>query len=106
MVSLQRNERWWTPELQRLRGDMLQAQGMPEDAIEDAYRGALQSASTLAAKSLTLRAATSLARLWLKQGRHAEAKSLLIPLSQSFSEQLITPDLKAAQRVICELTQA
>ncbi len=105
-ASQQRNERWWIPELTRLRGDMLQAQGDAAEAVEDEYRRALESARTLEARSLGLRAATSLAKLWLDQGRVGEAKSLLIPVYQSFSDQLITPDMEVTQNLIRELTRA
>jgi predicted ATPase len=51
-----------------------------------------------------LRAATSLAGLWLKQGRRGEARELLAPLYGSFTEGFdTTQDLKEAKALIEEL---
>jgi len=44
-----------------------------------------------------LRAATSLARLWREQGRQGEARDLLAPLYDWFTEGFDTPDLKGAK---------
>ena len=50
-----------------------------------------------------MRAATSLARLWLKQGRRTEARDLLAPLHGSFTEGFDTADLKEAKALLDEL---
>jgi predicted ATPase len=50
-----------------------------------------------------VRAATSLARLWSDQGRKREARNLLAPILDRFSEGFETADLKAAKAVIDEL---
>ena len=101
--SRQRNERWWTPELHRLRGELLRQRGAEYSEVEDAYGRALEIAQSLHARALELRAATSLAGVWLEQGRAADAKALLIPLYRAFSTSLITPDLEAAQRLLALL---
>jgi predicted ATPase len=49
-----------------------------------------------------LRAATSLARLWMVQGRRAEAEALLRPLIASFTEGLELRDLRHAQAVLAQ----
>ena len=46
------------------------------------------------AKSYELRAATSLARLWGEQGRRAEARDLLAPVYDWFTEGFDTAYLK------------
>jgi predicted ATPase len=51
-----------------------------------------------------LRAATSLARLWGKQGQRSEARDLLAPVYDSFTEGFDTPDLKDAKALLDELT--
>jgi predicted ATPase len=49
------------------------------------------------ARSLELRAARALARLWAASGRAAEARDLLAPVYSSFTEGLETPDLEGAR---------
>jgi predicted ATPase len=52
---------------------------------------------------MELRAATSLARLWSKQGKGTEAYSLLAPLYGWFTEGFDTADLKEAKVLLDEL---
>ena len=56
------------------------------------------------ARSLELRAAMSLARLWQRQGKVAEARSLLAPVYGWFTEGLDTADLKEAEALLEELS--
>ena len=56
------------------------------------------------AKSLELRAATSLARLWGEGGRRAEAHGLLSPVYGWFTEGFDTADLKEAKALLDELS--
>ena len=51
-----------------------------------------------------MRAATSLARLWAEQGRRDEARGLLAPVYDWFTEGFDTADLKEAKRLLDELT--
>ena len=55
------------------------------------------------AKSLELRAAMSLARLWQRQGRRAEAYELLAPVYGWFTEGFDTADLQDAKTLLEEL---
>lgn len=101
--SLQNNERWWDTELHRLRGELMWAQGADVSDIEAAFQRAVNIAQAQQAKSLELRAATSLARLWQAISRSADAKRLLTPLVGRFTEGLDTPDWQAAQALIAQL---
>ena len=56
------------------------------------------------AKSWELRAATSLARLWQCQGKQAEARELLAPVYDWFTEGFDTKDLRDAKALLEELT--
>jgi predicted ATPase len=56
------------------------------------------------AKSLELRAATSLARLWRDQGKVREARELLAPVYGWFTEGFDTRDLKEAKALLGELS--
>ena len=55
------------------------------------------------ALSWELRAATSLARLWHEQGRTADARALLMPVYDRFTEGFDTADLKAARALSGDL---
>jgi ATP/maltotriose-dependent transcriptional regulator MalT len=101
--SLHHNERWWDAELHRLRGKLIWTLSAEMDAVESAFQRAIEIAQSQQAKSLALRAATSLARLWQATGRPAAAKKLLTPLYAWFSEGFDTPDLQKAQALITKL---
>ena len=91
-------------ELYRLRGELVQQFPRPDPAkAEDSFRTALAVAREQGARGYELRAATSLARLWLKQGRRGEARELLAPLYGSFTEGFGTQDLKDAKALLDEL---
>jgi predicted ATPase len=64
----------------------------------------LQVASSQSAKSLELRAAKSLSRLWQSQGKKAEAQRLLAEIYGWFTEGFDTADLKVAKALLDELT--
>jgi predicted ATPase len=55
------------------------------------------------AKALELRAAMSLARLWQRQGKGAEARELLAPIYSWFTEGFDTVDLQEAKALLEEL---
>jgi predicted ATPase len=92
------NERWWDAELHRLRGELRLAAGAHEDEAEAAYLRALEVARAMGARSLELRAATSLARLRRRPAPLAE-------LIRTFGEGRDTPDHRAAHALLAELTQ-
>jgi predicted ATPase len=94
----QQEERWWEAEVYRLRGVLLLRQlGTSQAEAETCFRQALDIARRQEAKSLELRAAMSLARLWQQQGKHAEAHELLAPVYSWFTEGFDTADLQEAK---------
>ena len=92
-------EHFYEPEIYRLHGDLLALQGQQREA-EVYYQQALALARQQAARSLELRAALCLARVWIGQGRHNEAHALLAPIYGWFSEGFDTPDLQAAHALL------
>ena len=68
------------------------------------FRRAIDTARSQQAKSLELRAATSLARLWAEQGKRAEARDLLAPVYGWFTEGFDTADLKDAKALLDALS--
>ena len=95
-------ERWYFAELKRHKGELLLRQGH-SDGAEELYRRALSIAEEQGAKLWELRAAVSLARLRRDQGRRAEARDLLAPIYDWFTEGFDTQDLKEAKALLGEL---
>jgi predicted ATPase len=96
-------ERYWSAELHRLKGELLQAQGAAAGEVEGWYLRAIEIARRQSAKSLELRASVSLARLWQTQGRRADALHLVAAIYGWFTEGFDMPDLQAAQALLAEL---
>jgi predicted ATPase len=96
-------ERWLAAELNRHKGQLLLRQGHT-DAAEELYRKALSIAGEQGARLWELRAAMCLARLHFEQGRHVEARSLLAPICNWFTEGFGTADLAKANALLDELT--
>ena len=67
------------------------------------FHQALDIARRQQAKSLELRAATSLSRLWQRQGKDAEAGTLLAPIYGWFTEGFDTVGLREAKALLEEL---
>jgi predicted ATPase len=100
----QQEERWWEAEVHRLRGVLLLRQpGTPQAEAEPWLQRALDVARRQEAKSLELRAAMSLARLWQQQGKRAEAYDLLALIYGWFTEGFDTADLQEAKALLEEL---
>jgi len=100
----QQGSHLWEPELYRVEGELLLRQTIPDaPEAENCFRQALDSARRQAAKSLELRAAISLSRLWQRQGKHAEARQVLAPVYGWFTEGFDTADLQEAKALLEEL---
>jgi predicted ATPase len=119
----------WTAELHRLRGtltlaagakgassstdslrrdsardsDEVAAQAVVERSAEACFLEALDVAGRQRAKSLELRAAMSVSRLWARQGRTSEARALLGNIYRWFTEGFDTADLKEARLLLGSL---
>jgi predicted ATPase len=98
-------ERWWEAELHRLKGGLLLA--LPTDNAAEAetcFHQALAIARRQQARSLELRAAMSLARLWQQQDKRTDARELLVPIYGWFTEGFDTADLQEAKALLEELS--
>ena len=98
-------EGYHTADIHRLKGELLLQGGAAAVAQAEAcFRRALAVARRQGAKSHAPRGGTSLARLWRAQGRLREARRLLAPLHDWFTEGFETPDLQDARRLLDELS--
>jgi predicted ATPase len=103
-LAEQHEDRWWEAEIHRLQGVVLLRQPGASQAEAEAWvQRALDVSRRQEAKSLELRAATSLSRLWQQQGKGAEAYKLLAPVYGWFTEGFDTADLQEAKALLEEL---
>lgn len=102
MLIEETNERYKEAELYRLWGEVLIRQGNEAEA-ETKFQKAIKVAQSQSARSWELRATTSLARLWQKQGKKDEARQVLEKIFSWFTEGFNTPDLKEAEALLKEL---
>jgi predicted ATPase len=100
----QSHDRWWHAELHRLNGElMLVLPGDHAAEAEAAFQEAIAIARAQQAKSWELRAATSLASLWHRQGKIDAARQLLGDVYAWFTEGHDTADLLDAAALLAEL---
>ena len=97
------DEACWRPEALRLRGEVRRRQDQSKLAEAD-FHEAIVLAQDKSARGWELRAALSLARLWRAEGRLTQARALLAPVYDWFSEGFETTDLKEAKALIDALT--
>jgi predicted ATPase len=96
------DERLYEAEVHRIKGGLLLKQHDVAQA-QTCFEKALTVARDQQAKSWELRAATSLARLWQQQGRGDEARRLLAPIYDWFTEGFDTADLIEAKGLLEQL---
>jgi predicted ATPase len=94
-------ECWWQAEILRCTGEFQLRHAAPDvQQAEASFRQALKIARRQQAKSLELRAAVSLARLWRQQGKQTAAYELLAPIYGWFTEGFDTTDLQEAKALL------
>jgi predicted ATPase len=96
-------EQHYAVEVYRLHGELLLQHGQEAAAVEAHFHLALDIARQQQAKTLELRAALSLSRLWQQQGKRQEAYDLLAPVYGWFTEGFDTADLQEAKQHLANL---
>jgi predicted ATPase len=97
-------ESFYAAEVYRLQGELLLRQHLLHAVQAEAcWHQALDIARHQQAKSLELRTAISLSRLWQRQGKRAEAYALLASIYNWFTEGFDTADLQEARALLEEL---
>jgi predicted ATPase/TolB-like protein len=94
--------RWGAAELLRIKGELALLEGAPNAAkvAEDLFLKAIDWARDQGALAWELRTAASLARLWRDGGRTEDARELLAPIYDRFTEGFGTADLIAAKALL------
>ena len=83
-----------------MKGELLLSKDEAE--AESLFQRAVEVAQRQEARSFELRAATNLARLWQKQGKQDEARALMAPIYEWFTEGFDTQDLKDAKALLLQ----
>jgi adenylate cyclase len=99
-------DRFWEAELYRLKGEFLREQAGTARTWQGAEEHMIQAlpiARNQGTKSLELRAAMSLAKLWQSQNKRQDAYELLVPVYNWFTEGFDTADLQEAKALLDEL---
>jgi tetratricopeptide (TPR) repeat protein len=105
-VSKGTNEPYYEAELHRLKGESLVKAGVVSSSqAESWFQEAIRIARQQQAKSFELRAVTSLAREWVRQGKREEAREMLANICAWFTEGFDTADLKDAGALLEELSR-
>ncbi|WP_331376049.1 AAA family ATPase [Sinorhizobium chiapasense] len=99
-ITARTRSKYQLPELLRTKGELLSRLNPDAEIAERWFRKALAMARAEETKSTELRAAASLARLYLDQGRNQEALELLAPIYAWFTEGFDTGDLVEAKALI------
>jgi predicted ATPase len=94
------DDRFQEAELYRLQGELLLVESDDQTAAEECFRRAVETARRQQSKMWELRATTSLARLWQKQGRREEAFRALSTARGLFTEGFTMPDLLDAEALL------
>jgi len=98
-------ERWFEAEIHRVAGEIaLKLPQLGSSQAETYFERALNVARVQQAKSWELRAAMSMARLWLDQDMREKARVLLAPIYGRFTEGFETADLKQAKVLLVEMS--
>jgi predicted ATPase len=98
-------ERWWEAEINHVAGEIALSSAETDGTKAEAYfQHALAVARQQQAKSWELRASMSLARLWRDQRKVQQARELLAPVYDWFTEGFDTRDLKEAKELLEQLS--
>jgi predicted ATPase/DNA-binding winged helix-turn-helix (wHTH) protein len=100
--ALAREEGWYVAELMRVKGELLLRDSGDQSAIsaEQYFGRAIEIAKRQGALMWELRSATSFAGLRIRQGRHEEARQVLAPVYDRFTEGFETADLRSARTML------
>ena len=95
-------QQWYVPELLRIKGEVLlrQTSNQAPQVAADCFAQAAEMACEQGALFWELRVALSLARLRVTQARHDEARRILAPVYDRFTEGFVIPDLRAARAIL------
>ena len=98
-----RQERWYLPELLRIKGELMLRETPQSEAAETCFHDAMDLATRQGANFWQLRCAISVAQLWVGQDRRAEALPILEKASSALTEGSDIADTRIARDLIAQL---
>lgn len=98
-----RQERWYLPELIRIKGELMLRSPRHSEHAEAHFREAIDIAVEQGARFWELRCGTSLARLMMGAGQSADALAILKNVTGSFAEGSDISDMRIARDLIAQL---
>jgi predicted ATPase len=98
--SESRDERWYVAEQLRIKGELLLHEPNDRTVAQECFERAMQVAREQGALFWELRAALSLAQMWAKLDRPADAKRILAPVYRRFTEGFEIADMRAARALL------
>ena len=107
-MAQRRELRVWESKLNRPQGEVLLQQAAEMErktSAQTCFRQALEIALAQQAKSLELRAAMSLSRLWQRSGEDAKAHQLLAGSYNWFTEGFDITDLQETKALLAQFAQ-
>jgi class 3 adenylate cyclase/predicted ATPase len=99
-VAEKNDDRSYEAELYRVKGELQLAASANESAAEACFQQAIDTARRQQSRAWELRATTSLARLWQRQGHRDQARAALAAAYGTFTEGFTTPDLVDAAALL------
>src|SRR5262245_48339650 len=94
------DDRFQEAELHRLKGELYLAEADDQAAAEGCFLTAIETARRQQSRAWELRATTSLAQLWQRQGRRDDARAALAAVYGTYTEGFTTPDLMEAEALL------
>jgi non-specific serine/threonine protein kinase len=98
--AVETGHQWFVPETLRVKGQLFALRDPDDPAVEDCFIRGAKVAHGQDALFWELRLALSLARLRVTQARHREARQILAPVYDRFTEGFGTADLRAARATL------
>ncbi|MBR1087087.1 winged helix-turn-helix domain-containing protein [Bradyrhizobium manausense] len=98
-----RQERWYLPELLRIKGELMLRESPQSEAADTCFREAMELATQQGADFWQLRCAISVARLKVRQGQGAEALTILENAYSALTEGSDIADMRIARDLIAQL---
>ncbi|MDH6262328.1 winged helix-turn-helix domain-containing protein [Bradyrhizobium sp. BR13661] len=98
-----RQERWYLPELLRIKGELMLRESPQSEAADTCFREAMELATQQGADFWQLRCAISIARLRVRQDQGAEALAILEKACSAMTEGSGIADMRIARDLITQL---
>ncbi|KRQ01108.1 ATP-binding protein [Bradyrhizobium manausense] len=98
-----RQERWYLPELLRIKGELMRKESPQSDAADACFHEAMELTAQQGAHFWQLRCAISIAQLRIGRDQRAEARAVLEKACNAMAEGSAIADMQMARDLIAQL---